>query len=101
MNGTIRRDWKAACIERCTCSLGEGSQKSALVREQLAGFLSYIETALYVMWNLENSHITCIMWTTSAFLLKSFQRMAGGFHIINVQRPVGGWGFLTGPASEG
>src|SRR5262249_26821314 len=24
---------------------------------------------LYVMWNLENSHITCIMWTTSAFLL--------------------------------
>jgi putative transposase len=44
MNGTIRRYWKAACIERCTCSLGEGSQKSALAIGQLAGFLSYIET---------------------------------------------------------
>src|SRR6266571_4362572 len=44
---------------------------------------------LYVMWNLENSHITCIMWTTSAFLLKSFQRMAGVFHIIGMmQEPV-------------
>lgn len=26
------------------------------------------------------------MWTTSAFLLKSFQRMAGVFHIINIVR---------------
>ena len=47
---------------------------------------NYIETHLYVMWNLENSHITCIMWTTSAFLLKSFQEMAGVFHIINIVR---------------
>src|SRR5947208_11235604 len=47
---------------------------------------NYIEAHLYVMWNLENSHITCIMWTTSAFLLKSFQRMAGVFHIISIQR---------------
>jgi DNA repair protein RadC len=39
---------------------------------------------VYVMWNLENSHITCIMWNTSAFLLKSFQRMAGVFHIMRV-----------------
>jgi hypothetical protein len=44
MNGTIRRYWKAACIERCTCSLGEGSQKSGLAIGQLAGFLSYVET---------------------------------------------------------
>ncbi len=39
---------------------------------------------MYVIWNLENSQITCIMWTTSAFLLKSFQRMAGVFHIITL-----------------
>jgi hypothetical protein len=39
---------------------------------------------MYVMWNLENSHITCIMWTTSAFLLKSFQRMARVFHIMTL-----------------
>jgi transposase InsO family protein len=45
-----------------------------------------VETHLYVIWNLENSQITCIMWTTSAFLLKSFQRIAGVFHIINVMR---------------
>jgi len=45
-----------------------------------------VETHLYVMWNLQNSHITCIMWTTSAFLLKSFQETARVFHIINVMR---------------
>ncbi len=45
-----------------------------------------VETHLYVIWNLENSQITCIMWTTSAFLLKGFRRMAGVFHIINVMR---------------
>src|SRR5438046_2148598 len=47
---------------------------------------NYIEAHLYVIWNLENSQITCIMWTTSAFLLKSFQRMAGVFHIIGIMR---------------
>jgi putative transposase len=46
-----------------------------------AAWENYAETLLYVIWNLENSQITCIMWTTSAFLLKSFQRMAGVFHI--------------------
>src|SRR5207247_7507086 len=51
------------------------------------------ELKVYVMWNLENSHITCIMWTTSAFLLKSFQRMAGVFHIINAQRRLADWHF--------
>src|SRR5512135_1116022 len=61
MNGTVRRYWKAACIERCTCSLGEGSQKSALVMEQLAGFLSYIETMFNVQrrmadWSFEKAH---------------------------------------------
>src|SRR5260370_38629653 len=40
-NGIVRRYWKAACIERCTCSLGEGSQKSARAIGHLAGFLSY------------------------------------------------------------
>ena len=50
---------------------------------------NYIEAHLYVMWNLENSHITCIMWTTSAFLLKSFQRMARVFHIIGIMRRIG------------
>ena len=54
---------------------------------------NYAETLLYVMWNLENSHITYIMWTTSAFLLKSFQRMAGVFHIIGVQRRLADWSF--------
>jgi hypothetical protein len=52
MNGSVRRYWKAACIERCTCSLGEGSQKSALVREQLAGFLSYAETLFSIQRRL-------------------------------------------------
>lgn len=52
MNGTIRRYWKAACIERCTCSLGEGSQKSALAIGQLAGFLSYAETLFSIQRRL-------------------------------------------------
>src|SRR5512135_856924 len=56
MNGTIRRYWKAACSERCTCSLGEGSQKSALVMEQLAGFLSYIETMFNVVRRMADFH---------------------------------------------
>src|SRR5260370_41013830 len=37
---------------------------------------NYIEAHLYVIWNLENSQITCIMWTTSAFRLKGFQKIA-------------------------
>src|SRR5512135_1752684 len=56
MNGTIRRYWKAACSERCTCSLGEGSQKSALVMEQLAGFLSYIETTFNIQRRMGDFH---------------------------------------------
>src|SRR6266699_6580423 len=52
MNGGVRRYWKAACIERCTCSLGEGSQKSALAMGQLAGFLSYAETLFSVQKRL-------------------------------------------------
>src|SRR5712692_3750142 len=52
MNGTIRRYWKAACIERCTCSLGEGSQKSGLAIGQLAGFLSYAETLFSIQRRL-------------------------------------------------
>src|SRR6266566_7891270 len=52
-----------------------------------------VETHLYVIWNLENSQITCIMWTTSAFLLKSFRRTAGVFHIINAQRKLADWHF--------
>jgi hypothetical protein len=55
---------------------------------------------MYVMWNLENSQITYIMWTTSAFLLKSFQRMAGVFHIINVQRRMADWYFETAQTWE-
>lgn len=51
------------------CTIGNASEEA-------------IRHYMYVMWNLENSHITCIMWTTSAFLLKSFQRMARVFHII-------------------
>ena len=35
------------------------------------------------------------MWTTSAFLLQSFRRTAGVFHIINVQRRMGDWYFET------
>src|SRR6266849_688964 len=58
MNGTIRRDWKAACIERCTCSLGEGSQKSVLVRGQLAGSLSYIEAHFGIMRRIGDYHLT-------------------------------------------
>jgi hypothetical protein len=52
MNGPVRRYWKAACIERCTCSLGEGSQKSALAIGQLAGFLSYAETLFSIQRRL-------------------------------------------------
>jgi hypothetical protein len=100
MNEETRQYWKAVCIERCTYSLEEGSRSSTTGMRQLVGFLSYIETALYVIWNLENSQITCIMWTTSAFLLKSFQRMAGVFHIINVQRRMGDWYFETAKSWE-
>src|SRR5713226_2669335 len=59
----------------------------------LANFASAIFLTILIMWNLENSHITCSMWTTSAFLLMSFQRMAGVFHIINVQRRMADWSF--------
>src|SRR5260370_27214932 len=51
-NGIVRRYWKAACIERCTCSLGEGSQKSARAIGQLAGFLSYAETLFSIQMRL-------------------------------------------------
>ncbi len=61
-----------------------GIEKLRIEKKQ--AWQNYIETMLYVIWNLENSQITCIMWTTSAFLLKSFQRMAGVFHIINIVR---------------
>jgi len=44
MNGSVQRYWKAACIERCTCSLGEGSRKSTIAIWQLVGFLSYVES---------------------------------------------------------
>jgi putative transposase len=54
---------------------------------------NYAETLLYVIWNLENSQITCIMWTTSAFLLKSFQRMTGVFHIISIQMRLADFAF--------
>ncbi|GHO61451.1 hypothetical protein KSC_003430 [Ktedonobacter sp. SOSP1-52] len=37
---------------------------------------------LNVMWNGFHSLITLIMWTESAFILKSFQRSARAFHII-------------------
>src|SRR5437016_14676400 len=33
------------------------------------------------------------MWTTSAFLLQSFQRIAGVFHIISIQRRLGDHAF--------
>jgi len=56
-------------------------------------YQNYIEAALYVIWNFENSQITCIMWTTSAFLLKSFQRTVRVFHIIGVQRRMADWSF--------
>ncbi len=52
MNGGVRRYWKAACIERCTCSLEEGSQKSVPTTEQLAGFLSYAETLFSIQRRL-------------------------------------------------
>src|SRR6266566_2060869 len=48
------------------------------------GHRQHDQRHMYVIWNLENSQITCIIWTTSAFLLKSFQRMAGVFHIMPV-----------------
>src|SRR5260370_3526831 len=56
-NGIVRRYWKAACIERCTCSLGEGSQKSARAIGQLPGFLSYIETLLGIMRRLAHYYL--------------------------------------------
>src|SRR6266487_1213227 len=61
MNEETRQYWKAVCIKRCTYSLEEGSRSSTTAMRQLVGFLSYIETCLYVIWNLENSQITCIM----------------------------------------
>src|SRR6266566_3197647 len=57
MNGTIRRYWKAACSETGTCSLGEGSQKSALAIRQLAGFLSYIEAHFGIMRRLADYYL--------------------------------------------
>src|SRR5439155_4002344 len=62
-------------------------------RSKKDAYQHYIEAALYVIWNFENSQISCIISTTSAFLLKSFQRMAGVFHIIGVQRRMADWSF--------
>jgi hypothetical protein len=66
MNEETRQYWKADYSESCTISLEEGSRSSTPAMGQLVGFLSYAETLLYVIWNLnvsENCQITCIMWT--------------------------------------
>jgi transposase InsO family protein len=83
-HGRVFRDHRAMPIYRAL-----GIEKLEIEKRQ--SWQNLIETALYVIWNLENSQITYIMWTTSAFLLKSFQRMAGVFHIINVQRRMADW----------
>ncbi len=56
-------------------------------------YQNYIEAALYITWNRTHSIVTFIMWTTSAFLLKSIQETAGVFHIIGVQRRIVDWSF--------
>jgi hypothetical protein len=38
---------------------------------------NYIEAHLYVMWNLENSHITCIMWTCRSIPLIFLRATSG------------------------
>jgi putative transposase len=92
-SGSVFLDHKARQIYQAL-----GIEKQEIEKRQ--SWQNYIETCLYVMWNLENSHITCIMWTTSAFLLKSFQEMAGVFHIINVQRRMADWYFETAQTWE-
>ena len=92
-HGGVFRDHRAMHIYRAL-----GIEKLEIEKRQ--AWQNYIESALYVIWNLENSQITCIMWTTSAFLLKSFQRTAGVFHIINVQRRMGDWYFETAKSWE-
>ena len=52
-------------------------------------YQSYIEAALYVIWNLnasENCQITCIMWTWD-------DQREDQFHIIGVQRRMADWSF--------
>src|SRR5437763_7996566 len=49
MREISQRYWKAACSESCTCSLGEGSRKSATTTWQLVGFLSHIETMFNIV----------------------------------------------------
>jgi len=57
MNEITRRYWKAACSETGTCSLGEGSRKSATVPWQLVGFLSYIEAHFGIMRRLADYYL--------------------------------------------
>jgi len=57
MNEITRRYWKAACSETGTCSLGEGSRKSATVTWQLVGFLSYIEAHFGIMRRLADYYL--------------------------------------------
>jgi putative transposase len=92
-HGGVFRDHRAMHIYRAL-----GIEKLEIEKRQ--SWQNLIETALYVIWNFENSQITCIMWTTSAFLLKSFQRTARVFHIINVQRRMGDWYFQTAQSWE-
>src|SRR5260370_18718587 len=86
------------CNQAMDVYAGLGIRKERIEPRQ--AWQNYIESHLYVIWNLENSQITCIMWNTSAFLLKSFQRMAGVFHIINIARRMGDWYFETAQSWE-
>ena len=64
-----------------------GIQKEQIKKRR--PYQNYIETHLYVIWNLnerENCQITYIMWTWN-------DQREGQFHIINVMRRMGDWHF--------
>ena len=77
---------------------GLGIRKEYIAKRQ--PWMSYIETTLYVMWNLENSlhnlHYVDLTLDSSA-LFKSDEWQ---FHIINVQRRMGDWYFETAKSWE-
>ncbi len=88
-HGGVFRDHRAMQIYNAL-----GIQKKEIEKRQ--AWQNYIETALYVIWNLnvsENCQITCIMWTWG-------DQREGQFHIIYVQRRMGDWYFETAKSWE-
>ena len=92
-HGGVFRDHRAMHIYRAL-----GIEKLEIEKRQ--SWQNYLETALYVMWNLENSlhNLHYVDLTLDSYDL--FKSNEWQFHIINVQRSMGDWYFETAKSWE-